>query len=190
MTNAISSTEDRALQLLGQGIGPEMVASALGVTVSRISQLVSDPEFAARIAELRFKNLSKHNERDNRYDTLEEKLLEKLEDLLPLMMRPMEIVKTIATINGAKRRGSSVPEHITNQQTVIPLVLPIQIIQQFQNFQVNQVGQVIKAGNQDLTTVQSGSMNKLLESRKSKELVYEHTIQPNKEATGASSSGG
>lgn len=158
-----TSTEDRALTLLGQGLSPEVVSAAVGVSPSRISQLVSDPEFASKVAELRFKNLSKHNERDNAYDSMEDQLLEKLKDCLPFMMRPMEILKAISVINAAKRRGSSAPEHITNQQTVVQLVMPTQILQ---NFTTNLHNQVVKAGEQELITVQSASMRKLLDRAK------------------------
>lgn len=161
MTSTTTTTEDRALTLLGQGISPEVVASAVGVSISRISQLVSDPDFAAKVAELRFENLAKHNERDSRYDTLEDKLLQKMEDLLPLMMRPMEVLKAISVINAAKRRGSSAPESIIQKQTVVPLMMPTQIIQ---HFTTNINNQVIKAGEQDLVTIQSARMTKLLET--------------------------
>lgn len=158
-----TSIKEKTLELLGQGIGPEMAASALGVTVSYISQLVSDPEFTKEVAERRFKNLAKHNERDNKYDQLEDMVLDKLQDLLCLVNNPLALTKILATLNAAKRRGSSAPQHITNQSTVIPLVIPTQIIQ---HFQVNGTNQVIKAGTQELVTVQSGQMNKLLEARK------------------------
>ena len=160
---APTSTEARALQLLGQGLGPEVVASAVGVTVSRISQLLSAPEFSAQVADLRYKNLSKHNERDNAYDAMEDALLDKLKDLLPFMVRPMEVLKAIQVINAAKRRGSSAPESITNQQTVVQLVMPTQIINRYT---VNANNQVITAGQQDLVTVQSSSLPALLSARK------------------------
>jgi hypothetical protein len=163
MTTTTTSTETRALSLLGQGLGPEVVAAAVGVSVSRISQLLSAPEFSAQVAELRYENLAKHNTRDNAYDAMEDSLLEKLKDCLPYMMRPMEILKAIQIINAAKRRGSSAPEHITSQQTVVQLLMPTQILQ---NFTTNINNQVIKAGSQDLVTVQSASMNSLLSQMK------------------------
>jgi len=163
MTSTTTTTEDRALALLGQGLGPEVVAAAVGVSTSRISQLLSASEFAAKVAELRYENLAKHNSRDATYDTLEDTLVEKLKDCLPFMMRPMEILKAIQVINTAKRRGVSAPEHITNQQTVVQLVMPTQIIQ---NFTKNINNQVIKAGDQDLITVQSSRMSNLLETMK------------------------
>lgn len=182
MSTTTTSTEERALALLGQGLGAEVVASAVGVSPSRISQLISEPEFAAKVAELRFSNLVKHNARDEKYDKLEDKLLEKMENLIPFMMKPFEVLKAISVINGAKRRGISTPEQITGQQTVIPLTLPTAILQNFsaKNIQVNIHNQVIKAGEQDLVTIQSSQMDVLLskQSNKPKELVYEPPPEP------------
>jgi hypothetical protein len=163
MTTTTTTTESRALSLLSQGLGPEVVAAAVGVSTSRISQLLSTPEFAAQVAEGRYENLAKHNTRDLAYDQMEDSLLEKLKDCLPFMMRPMEILKAIQVINAAKRRGSSAPESITSQQTVVQLIMPTQILQ---SFTTNINNQVIKAGQQDLVTVQSASMDKLLSSSK------------------------
>jgi len=158
-----NSTEDRALALLGKGVSPEHTAAALGITTSRISQLLSTPDFAERVAELRFVNLAKHSERDSKADSLEDKLLQKLEDLIPFLMRPLEIARIYQIVNSAKRRGQSAPESITNSQEAVQLIMPIQIINQFT---VNSANQVIKAGQQDLITVQSGSMRTLLNNRK------------------------
>lgn len=154
-TNLDKSVSERALTLLGQGVPASVVASTCGVTESRISQLVSDPEFAAQVAELRFHNLQKHSERDSKYDTLEDTLIKRLEDLLPLMMRPMEVLKAIQVINAAKRRGASAPDSIVQQQTFINLTIPTTLIQKFQ---VAQNNHVVQAGEQTLITMQSGSL--------------------------------
>lgn len=165
-----TANEDRALALLGSGVQPEAVAAALGVSPSRISQLLSNEAFAAQVAELRFNNLQKHNARDNKYDILEDKLLDKLERSIPLLLRPGEILKAIQTINGAKRRGQSAPEQIHNQQTIVNVVLPTQIIQKFTT---NVDNQVIKIGDEDLQTIQSGS---LLAQRENKEQPSDKTL--------------
>lgn len=150
----LTAAESRALDLLGQGLIPEQVAGACGLSASRISQLLSNEEFASAVAELRFQNLSRHNERDNAYDLLEDELIERMRDCLPLMVRPHEILKAIQVINGAKRRGqqaAAAQEH----HTVINLVLPTQLLT---NFQLNTNNQVVQAGDQPLVTIQSGSL--------------------------------
>jgi hypothetical protein len=161
-STSLSATEDKALKLLGSGLGPEIVANATGVTTSRISQLLSDPQFAAQVSELRFKNLQKHNDRDDKYDSLEDTLLRQLKDVLPLMMRPLEIIRAISVINSAKRRGASSPQEVTNHNTIVSLTLPINIIQKFTT---NINNQVISAGSQDLVTVQSSAMQKLVATK-------------------------
>jgi hypothetical protein len=152
-----NSTEERVLHLLGSGIGPEQVASACGISVSRVSQLLSDEEFAQAVAELRFENLEKHNRLDNKYDQMEDTLLDSMQNLLPMLTRPLEILRAIQVINSAKRRGISAPEQVTHQQTVVNLVMPKAIVQQFTT---NINNQVIQAGAQTLETIQSGSLLK------------------------------
>lgn len=163
-----SPTESRALKLLGDGLSPDVVASACGVSTSRISQLLSDEEFSKDVAELRYKSLAAHTERDAKYDDLEDVLLKKLQGSLSMLFDPMKISKILSQINAAKRRGASTPDHLTEKAAVVHLTMPTQIIQQFI---ANQNNQIVKIDDQDLITVQSGNMSKLLEhSKKEKEL--------------------
>jgi len=155
MTKHIATIEDRVLNLLGQGIPAETVASALGVSPGRISQLLSDDIFSQKVVELRYSSLQKHNARDEKYDSLEDRLLERLEKTLPLMMKPETILKAIATINGAKRRGQSTPESITNKTTVVNLILPTKITQKFS---VNE------------NNIQSGDLRAQVERKQSEQL--------------------
>ena len=162
----LSVSETRALDLLGQGISPEHTSIAVGLTASRISQLLSQEDFAAAVAERRFNNLSKHNERDASYDELEDKLIERMRDCLPLMVRPGEVLKAIQVINAAKRRGSSAPSSITEQQTIINLVMPTQIINKFTLNSNNQVVQVTAdSKTQPMLTIQSGTLLKQIKEK-------------------------
>jgi hypothetical protein len=72
------------------------------------------------------------------------------------------VLKALREINGIKRKGMSNPAAIVNQQEVISLVLPTMLVQQFT---LNVHNQVVKIGEQDLVTIQSGSMNDLLENK-------------------------
>ena len=161
MVSTTSTTEERALTLLGQGVPPTAVANALGVDISRISQLLSDPDFATRVVEKKFESLSKNNERDGYIDDIEDKLIKKLHDCLPFMTRPVEILKSFQIINAAKRRGASAPEDLTSKQTIIQLNIP-QII--LDKFQTNIHNQVVQVGHQSLVTIPSNQMIKQLEA--------------------------
>ncbi len=159
---ARSSNDERALQLLGSGLNASNVAMALGVSESYISQLMSQEGFKEDVTALRFESLNRHNERDTKYDVIEDKLVKQLEDNLCLMQRPMEILKAIQVINNAKRRGQSAPEQLVNQSKVVNLLMPVSITQKFTT---NINNQVIVAGEQTLETVQS---NVLLAAAKQK----------------------
>ena len=152
-----TSTEERALKLLGTGVSAEQVAAALGVTPARISQLLADENFAAQVAELKYTNLLSHSQRDDQADKIEDKLLAKIENLLPLMMRPMEAIKAYQVINGAKRRGSQGLQGAVATQTIVQIAVPVQITQKFITTPQNQV---VQAGEQQLLTIQSGSLLK------------------------------
>jgi predicted transcriptional regulator len=160
-TTSGSSHTARALSLLGSGVSTEATAAALGVTPSAISQLLANDTFAEEVTHLRYTNLQAHNKRDNKYDSLEDALIQKLEDSLGLIMRPEMILRAMATVNAAKRRGQSTPEQVSESATVLTLVLPAQIIQKFTT---NINNQVIRAGDQSLHTIPSSSLVKQLEA--------------------------
>ena len=183
-----SSAEDRALALLGSGVPPEQVAAALGVSPSRISQLMSDDNFSERVATLRFDNLQSHNKRDSAYDVLEDKLLVKLEKSIPFMIKPEAILSAIKIVNNAKRRGQSAPAQQVNQQSIVTLVMPTVITQKFA---VNLDNQVIRAGDQDLLTMPSGNLLDRVEAASAKKLLdskaIPHDSQDSKGPSNASS---
>ncbi len=156
-----SAMELKAMKLLGAGTPVTAVATAVGVSHPRISQLLAMEDFALEVAELRYKSVEKHNALDATYDELESDLADKLKDLLPFMMKPAEVLGAIRTLNSLKRRGTAAAAgNGANNQTVVQLVIPTQILQQFttQQFTTNINNQVIKAGEQTLETVQSGTL--------------------------------
>lgn len=159
----LSTTEERAIALLGKGISPTQVASALGVSDSRISQLLSQEHIAQQVVNLRFAALQENNARDEKIDTLEDKLIKKIEDLLPLINRPMEALKAFQVLNAAKRRGAAAPTEQTIHNTVVNLVMPSRVVQAFT---VNTLNQVVSAGSQDLVTMQSGTLLSNLKAQK------------------------
>lgn len=154
-TTGRTATEERALKLLGSGLGPEIVASAVGVSVSRISQLLSDEEFSAAVSELRFNALQKHNETDDIYDEMESQLQDQFRNHISMLYEPMKILKAMKEINSMKRRGQSAPESMTLNNTVVNLYMPTKIVQKFVT---NINNQVVKAGSQELLTVQSSAL--------------------------------
>lgn len=155
-----STTEEKALELLGNGLSNEIVASAIGVTPARITQLLADENFAAEVQRRRFINLQKHTIRDNAYDEIEDKLLQKLKGSLGLIMKPDTILKAIKVVNEAKRRGNSGTAAITDKTNIVQIAIP-QIIKQ--NFVTNINNQVVQVGDRELTTMSADTLQVELE---------------------------
>jgi predicted transcriptional regulator len=181
---ALSSTESRALELLATGIDQVQVASALGITESRLSQIISNPEFARELVDARYKNLAKHNETDNLLDQVERKLIRKLDSTIDMVFKPTEIARMAAVVNGMKRRGASNPESLVRAKPSVKLNIPIAVINRFS---MNAAGQVITAEvgseRQDLVTMQSSNLRELMNEHAKHAL--ENTInRPLKESDG------
>ncbi len=169
----MNATQERALALLGSGYPAPVVASSVGVTESYISQLMSMDWFSAQVQELKFLNLKKHTELDDAYDDLEEKLLKKLDKLVPLLIKPMDVTRVLQTVNAAKRRGAGSSEvgHIT--QNIVQLSLPPALLQKFIKNTNNQIVEVQDGTGQQnsLVTTSSGSLERLSrEAREAEEL--------------------
>lgn len=134
-----------ALTYLDRGATRSQVAATLGITPSAVTQLTQDRSEAI----------------DSKYDEIEDKLLDQLSRTIPLLVRPLEISKVLATVNAAKRRGYVRAENDTTPTRVMNLQLPT-IIQN--KFIVNKNNQVISAGAQELVTIQSANVPKLAEA--------------------------
>lgn len=155
------ANRERILKLLGQGVEQEVVATAVGVSPSYISQLLQEPEFAGLVAERRLVNLEAASDRDSKYDELEDSLLSKLRDVSDYMTKPREIAGVLLGLNKAVRRGVRPENSPQVKQNVVVLNFP-SVIQQ--KFVVNEVNQVIGVGTEgtevlrDLTTISAKNL--------------------------------
>lgn len=148
--------KDQLLKLLGNGVPPTQAAMAVGCTPAYISQLMADDAFALEVSRLRVESLTAATERDKKYDTLEDELLAKLKELVPFMMRPGEVVKSLAIINAAKRRGSSETDRQgSTVNNIVVLQLPAVVKQRFIT---NQQSEVVEVDGRTLLTIDSNTL--------------------------------
>lgn len=159
----MNPTAQRALTLLADGIPASQVASTLGITESAVSQYASDEQFAAKLAELRFEKLRKHNARDSELDALEDSLIKQLKQFIPLAVRPMEIARILQVVNAAKRRGASAPQEISMSQPIIKLSIPSMVINNVA-VKVDVNNQVLSTADQSLVTIPSNQIQKLADT--------------------------
>lgn len=178
MSNAPTTTRERALQLLGQGVQNSVVAAALGVTDSVISQLLAEPQFAAEVAALRYQNLTAATKIDAEYNDMEGELLKKLRRNLPLIQKPGEILKAIQVVNGAKRRGAQA----VDQQSVAAKVVQISLPKVIHNTYITNVNnQVVEVqdgtgAGRTLVTVDSEKLESMAREREAtRRLEYQES---------------
>lgn len=150
-----------AAKLLAAGSRNVDIAAELGLTPSAVTQLAATPAVASQVAALKSSTAETDAALDNQYDRIEQKLLNQLERTVPLLMRPREIADVLTKINGAKRRSGPLKANDA-PVTVLQLNLPVAIKNKFV---LNQLNQVVTAGSQDLVTIQSAGVAKLLEQK-------------------------
>lgn len=151
--------KDKIKELLGLNLPNKTVASAVGVSESYISQLLSEESFAAEVQELRVKVLAEHANRDKGYNDLEDTLLERVRELVPMMVRPMEVVRALQVVNGATRRAAPAELAANAQPSVVVLQLPNAIINKFV---VNAQKQIVEVEGETISTMSAkGVLGKL-----------------------------
>lgn len=139
----MSATESRALDLLGDGHSQEVVASTLGVTSSRVSQLMAQDWFKEEVVKRRYSKQQEANLVDAKINRIEDKILDKLEKSLPLISRSTDLIKAFSVLNGAKRRGSqSDPNQTLINQTVVNLTMPVALVNKYKTDSNSQVIEV------------------------------------------------
>lgn len=158
--------KDKIKELLGNNIPNNIVATAVGCDESYISQLLSDPHFAQEVAELRILNTTAHVTRDKTYDSIEDRLIEKLQDLLDnglTFTKPAEILAAIRTINSAKRRATGMEfNREAGSRTVVKLQLPSSGAFAAK-FIVNNQNQVLEIAGRSVATMPAAGVVKKLE---------------------------
>lgn len=156
--SATQSLEEKLLSYLSSGASNEDAAGACGVSVSRVSQICADPEFAMRLQEARFQHASKYVQLDNSWDSAEEKLLEKFHETIPTLHKFRDIKDALAMVNSAKRKSAAAAGPTEGAKTVVNLILPVAAMSRFVT---NSQNQVVQTGEQSLITIQSGSLAKM-----------------------------
>lgn len=156
--------KDKILSMLGSGLEAGVVASAVGVTPSYISQLLSDENFALAVAEKRTQELTQAKEIDEKYDNFENKLLDKLEDLLPFFSSPKHILDALRVVNSAKRKTAlnTASAGAAANKTYVTINVPRIIINQYK---IQQNGGMTEVAGRSLQPMSSKLLLQTLKER-------------------------
>jgi hypothetical protein len=161
----------RILKLLGSGLLPVEVARAVGVDESYISQLQKEESFAQQVNELIVKTFAEQSEIDNNYIEIEKILSKRLRDNASIMFNQDTILRTLKFANEAKKKiapalvtpGNGSNGSGTTINGPVTLILPAAVVKEFI---LNPNNEIIGIGNEELTTLPSANINKLVRETK------------------------
>ena len=167
----MAASADRIKELLGNGLSNDVVATAVGVHPSYVSQLMSDEIFSQQVIALRTQTLAAASSRDRSWDGIEDRLLNKLSDLVDsgMFYKPQDILNALVVANRAKRRGTTAQENLVVHQNIVHLNLPTQVVNSYRkNLQGEVVEITTPEGNQQtLVTMPAVALvQKLAEAEK------------------------
>jgi hypothetical protein len=172
---------DKAAGLLSKGVSPSQVALALGVTPAVISQYLADPGFSQRVAGARQAVLQSSIARDEKADSLESKLLDKIEMLVPASFKLGEVLNAYKVLNARKRFSD--PSQAIDSGAGAPMVtlnLPQTAVNVF--VQKDLTGQIISVGSQTLVTMQSSNIDKMASTLKENKNANQYLTGPSPDA--------
>lgn len=174
----MATKEQRIKEMLGFGIAQETVANSLGLTPGYISQLMSNEEFADSVAQLRMLHEVAPTKRDLSYDSLEDKLLEAMHDMVDngRFHKPEQVLHALRVSNGMIRRGNHAVSQNKPASVVINLSLPAAVRDKFipgmdqkERFITNRKGEVIEVNGQTTITMDSKTLVKQIIDQKKAE---------------------
>lgn len=139
---SLNGNQTKALSLLGQGISAVMVASTLGVSESLVSQYISDPRFAEEVTKLKLATLQIQTDIDSKHMKAENLLLDKLIKTIPLISKPMDILRGIQVINATKRRGMADTVAPAGHTQIVQINLPASMAARFITNTANQIVEI------------------------------------------------
>jgi hypothetical protein len=153
--------KSKVVSLLGSGASVTQVAQAVGCDISYISQLLGDEVVAREVAELRTADILRYRTLDDKYDDIEEKLLTKLQDMLPYFTKPDQLIKALQMVNGAKRKSKGIAAEVESGQ-IVKLQLPNVTIN---NYKITMQNNMVEVGGRSLVPMASADLMKTLESK-------------------------
>jgi hypothetical protein len=143
--------QNKAIALLGTGMGPTDVGTALGCDPSFISQMLMDEGTRSKVLALRAESLQAQTARDKKIDGIEDQLIEKLQDQVQYITKTRDLLSAFGVLNAAKRRGAQATSAINLTQNIVSINMPPAARDYFFP-KTNAQGEVVQVGEQITTT--------------------------------------
>jgi predicted transcriptional regulator len=170
----VMDNRGKALEMLGKGMRPLAVATALGISPALVSQFLADAEFKKEVAD-RIKDASYAQAvRAERINALEDKCIDAVETSLKLYrgaMKPAESLSLLKIVNSLDRRTGMVGPVSSDmgEEKTATLILPTYIQNAVVNIQVNTTNEVVEVNGREMRTMSTGGVMKELEEFKGRQ---------------------
>lgn len=182
-----TGTAAKLMKLMASGATQEEASKACGVDASLTSQYMSEPDFKEQLVELIAKSFAEANQIDNNYQAIEKNMSERLLKLTEFMMNPDQVLRVLKFANEAKRK--TIPQvqpqglGISGDGTVkiLPALLLLPNVMT-REFVLNPNNEVVGIDGKELTTLNSTSLNKLIENKRDSQLKLQNREVPVKHA--------
>jgi hypothetical protein len=156
-----TSTRERAIKLLGQNIQQSLVASAIGVSESYISQLLVEEGVAAEIAQLKAASLEAAVEKDETIESLEKSALAKIKSQLTYVKSPLEAARVFQILNNAKKATQAPQLGDSAGVQIVQITLPAAARGSSVRISLNTSNQVIDVEGRSMAPLPSKALPQL-----------------------------
>lgn len=155
--------KDQVIEMLSSGIGAAAVASALGLTDSAISQILSEEGIAEAVSEKRAARFHQFSSHDAAIHSAEEKALEKLGRAIDFAVRPGELARIFQILNSAKRvtTDQGLPQQAPSTTVTIHIPEAARV-----EFTVTQEKQVVEIQGRSMAPLPASNVTQLLQARR------------------------
>lgn len=159
-----TSIRERAIALLAQNIQQSVVAGAVGVDDSYITQLLAEPLVVDEITQLRAKEVEKDLATDNEITEIKQLALKKIRSGLQFAKSPMEAARVFQILDNAKSRIRETSLGDNAGAQIVQITLPKNT--QAVAIQLNAQNQVIDVAGRSMATLPSKALPALAAARK------------------------
>lgn len=159
-----TAVRDRAIRLLGRNIQQSVVAEAVGVTPSYITQLLEEPGVAEEVARLKAAELENAVEQADTIDAIKKAALQQIRGKLIFAKSPLEAARVFQILDNAKKITDN-PSNDNGANQVISITLP-KSMRGVVQLQLSADNQVIDVNGRSMAPLPSKALPALARERK------------------------
>lgn len=173
--------KDKVIDLLIAGVQNKNIAEAVGCDPSYVSQVAE--EAREQIAEARAGKSVAHIEHDETIDSVENKVLKRLERTVDTITDPIKLAVVFSKLNAAHRRSNT---HLPQTPTGTTVTIELPEIAQVA-IRVSSNNQVVEVAGRSMLPMQANQVNAMLAAQKSKKQAVELLEAPTQQLSAATS---